>query len=74
MWDEQSVYFLLNGTNSDLKSSQANALIIYESIKIASQMGKMFDFDGSVIKQIEKSFRQYGGVQKPYFKIYKDFS
>ena len=71
VWDEQSVYYLMNGTNPDFKSSQANALLVYESIKIASQMGKKFDFEGSVIKQIEKSFRQYGGIQKPYFRIFK---
>ena len=72
-WDEQSVYYLMSGTNPVYKSSQANSFLIYESIKIASEKGLKFDFEGSVIKQIERSFRQYGGVQKPYFRIYKDF-
>ena len=37
-------------------------------------MGKKFDFEGSVIKPIEKMFREYGGTRKPYFRIYKTFN
>ncbi len=74
VWDEQSVYYLLNGTNPEYKSSQANCFLIHESIKLAGTMGKKFDFEGSVIRPIEKAFRGYGGVRKPYFRIYKYFN
>lgn len=74
VWDEQSVYYLLNGTNPEYKSSQANCLLIHESIKLASELGKKFDFEGSVIKPIEKAFREYGGLRKPYYRIYKIFN
>lgn len=73
VWDEQSVYYLINGTDPKFKSSQANTLLIHESINIASKLGKKFDFEGSVIKPIEKAFRQFGGKRKPYFRIYKEF-
>lgn len=71
VWDAQSVYYLLNGTDPALKSSQANALLIETGIRFASKMGLKFDFEGSVIQPIENAFRAYGGVQKPYFRIYK---
>lgn len=74
VWDSKSVYYLLNGTDPKYKSSQANCFLIHESIKWASQLGKMFDFEGSVIHHIEKAFREYGGVRKPYFRIYKTFN
>lgn len=74
VWDEESVYYLLNGTNPEFKNSQANCFLIHESIKLASSMRKKFDFEGSVIKSIEKAFREYGGVRKPYFRIYKTFN
>lgn len=74
VWDKESVYYLLNGTNPKYKSSQANCFLIHESIKLAVQMRKKFDFEGSVIKPIEKAFREYGGLRKPYFRIYKTFS
>ncbi len=73
VWDEESVYYLLNGTNPDLKNSQANSLLIDRSIEIAHNLRKKFDFEGSVIKGIEHIYRQYGGIPKPYFRIYKEF-
>lgn len=73
VWDEESVYYLLNGTNPKFKSSQANSLLIHESIRMAGKMGKRFDFEGSVIRTIEKAFREYGGIRKPYFRISKSF-
>lgn len=73
VWDEDSVYYLLNGTDPEVKKYQGNALLIDKSIEIASELGKKFDFEGSVIKGIEQSFRQYGGIPKPYFRIYKEF-
>lgn len=74
VWDDDSIYYLLNGTNPEYKSSQANCFLIHESIWLASRMGKKFDFEGSVIKPIEKAFRKYGGVRKSYFRIYKTFN
>ena len=74
VWDEDSVYYLLNGTDPEFKNYQGNALLIDRSIEIAHELGKKFDFEGSVIKGIEQSFRQYGGIPKPYFRIYKEFN
>lgn len=74
VWDEESVYYLLNGTNPELKKYQGNALLIDKSIETAHKLGKKFDFEGSVIKEISHSFRQYGGIPKSYFRIYKEFS
>jgi len=48
-------------------------LCIFEGIKLANQLGKKFDFEGSMLPNIEKNFRKYGGVQKPYFRIWKDY-
>ncbi|MCR5482410.1 MAG: GNAT family N-acetyltransferase [Clostridia bacterium] len=73
VWDEHSVYYLINGTDPNYKNSQANTLLIYEGIKQAHDLGKAFDFEGSVIPGVEKAFRQFGGVRKPYFRIYKEF-
>lgn len=74
VWDDESVYYLINGTDPRFKSSQANALLIRESIRVASQLGKKFDFEGSVIKSIEHAFRSFGAKQKLYFRIYKSFN
>lgn len=73
VWDEQSVYYLLNGTDYERKNLQANAFLINESIKFAGQVGRKFDFEGSVIKPIEHSFRQFGGTPMRYFRIFKEY-
>ena len=74
IWDERSVYYLLNGTNPEYKSSQANYFLIHEGIKFAKSKGLLFDFEGSVIRPIERAFREFGGEPKPYFRIYKTFN
>lgn len=74
VWDEQSMYYLLSGSDPQYRSSQANSLLIYEGIKLASQKGLKFDFEGSVVKQIECNFRQFGGIRMPYFRISKRFT
>lgn len=73
VWDEKSLYYLLNGTNPEYKSSQANYFLINEGIKIAKKKGLLFDFEGSVIRPIEKAFRGFGGEPKAYFRISKTF-
>lgn len=74
VWDSASVYFLVNASDPVFKSSQANSLVIYESIKTANALNRKFDFEGSVIKSIEKAFRQFGAKQKQYYRIYKEFN
>lgn len=73
VWDRSSVYFLLNGANPEIRSSQANVALIDTSIKIAGHLKLSFDFEGSVIKNVNHAFREYGGFPKPYFNISKDF-
>ena len=73
-WDEQSVYQLLGGSMPEYQYMQTYDMLIWEGIKFASQMGLKYDFEGSVIKRISKSMRQFGGVPKPYFRIRKVFN
>lgn len=72
-YDHTSVYYLMSGSNEEYRTSQSLTLLIYEGIKLANQLGKRFDFEGSMKKNIEKYFRQFGAQQKPYFDISKDF-
>lgn len=73
-WDEQSVYHLLGGGMPEYQSLQTYNMLTWEGIKIASQMHLKYDFEGSVIKRISKSMRQFGGKPMPYFRIRKVFN
>lgn len=74
IWDEQSVYHLLGGSMPEYQNMQTYDMLIWEGIKFASQMHLKYDFEGSVIKRISKSMRQFGGKPMPYFRIRKVFN
>jgi len=71
IWDEKSAYYLMSGSNPQLRNSGATSLLIWESIKFASKVTKKFDFEGSIMEPIERFFRAFGGNQMPYFQIMK---
>ena len=48
--------------------------MVWEAIKLMSQKTKMFDFEGSMIEGVAKSFQQFGTKQTGYFKISKSYS
>jgi len=67
--DNKSVYYLMSGTDPDLRSSGAQNLIQWEAIKYYYDKVKYFDFEGSMVENIEANFRKFGAVQKQYFRI-----
>lgn len=73
-WDEQSVYHLLGGSMPEHQHLQTYNMLTWEGIKMASEKGLKYDFEGSMIKKISKSMRQFGGEPKPYFRIRKIFN
>lgn len=72
--DAQSVYYLLSGSDEKFRNSQSLSLLIKEGIEYAISKGKKFDFEGSMKKNLEKNFSQFGGIQKPYMNISKTYS
>ncbi len=74
VWDDQSVYHLLGGNMPEYQHLQTYDMLTWEGIKLASRMKLKYDFEGSVIKRISKSMRQFGGIPMPYFRIRKVFN
>lgn len=71
VFDENSMYNLMQGGDPELRNSGANALAMWESIKFAAKVSKVYDFEGSMIESIERFYRDFGAIQKPYFQISK---
>lgn len=69
VWDSQSAYYIMGGGDPALRNSGATSLCMWEAIKFASTVASRFDFEGSMIEPVERFFRGFGAVQKPYFKI-----
>ena len=67
--DNRSVYYLMSGADPDFRSSGAQNLIHWEAIKHFYGKVRYFDFEGSMIENVEANFRKFGAVQKQYFNI-----
>lgn len=74
VWDEKSVYQILGGNIPGYQKQDTYAYLIWKGIEFAAEKGVSYDFEGSVIPRISRSFREFGGEPKPYFRIRKVFN
>lgn len=70
--DSRCSYLLLNGTDYRVSDNGANTKLLVETIRYCSKFSTMFDFEGSMIKNIEFFYQSFGAVQTPYFSIWKN--
>jgi len=74
IFDQKTAYYLLGGYDPENKHNGAGAAVIWESIKEAKRLNlECFDFEGSMIPQIEKFFKGFGGKLTSAFRINKAY-
>tara|TARA_A100001015_G_C14863826_1_gene661450 strand:- start:285 stop:1043 length:759 start_codon:yes stop_codon:yes gene_type:complete len=66
-----SAYDLISTIDPTFRNSGAASKLVLEGIKLFSKDTRKFDFEGSMIENVENSFRQFGAIQTPYFQIKK---
>jgi|LSQX01.1.fsa_nt_gb hypothetical protein len=71
VWDEQSAYLLMSGSDSKGRKNNYKALLVWEAIKHAATVTQRFDFEGSMVKFIAEYNRGFGPKLKPYHQIFK---
>lgn len=71
VWDACRVYYMAGGVDEQFKSSGAMTLLFDQAIQFAASTGKTFDFEGSMIRDVERYFRSFGAVQQEYFVVTK---
>ncbi len=69
VWDKMSAYDLISTIDPDYRSYGAASVLVRDIIKYTSSFVGKFDFEGSMIEPVERSFRQFGAKQIPYFAI-----
>ena len=69
VWDEQAAYYLLGGSDPELRTSGAASLLMWEAIMRARQVTDTFDFEGSMLQPLERFFRAFGARQTPYLSV-----
>lgn len=70
--DDKTAYYMFSGYDKQEKHHGAGALAIWQCILEAKRRGlKYFDFDGSIVPDLEKYFRGFGGEIVPFYRICK---
>jgi len=70
-WSNDTAYYLMAGSEPNLRNSGAQLLALWEAVIFASSVVKRFDFEGSMLQPVEHGFRGFGATQLPYFSIEK---
>jgi len=71
IWDKECAYYLLARRYKKYNTSGGTEFLTDETIKYVSQFVNKFDFEGSMIKGVEESYRHYGTRQYEYYTISK---
>lgn len=71
VYDSKYMYYLIGGSDPDLRNSGAASLLLWKAIELAAQKGLKFDFEGSMIEPISRFMRSYGAQEEQYFHITK---
>ena len=66
VWDDDAMYYLVGVSDKELRSSGATSLLLWTAIELAAERGLIFDFEGSMIRSIERFFRAFGGAPAAY--------
>jgi hypothetical protein len=71
VWDKECAYYLVTMRKKEYNTSGGTELLVDETIKYVSRFVNRFDFEGSMIKGVEESYRYYGSHQTEYYQISK---
>lgn len=72
VYDRKTAWYLLGGSSDTHKHEGAGACTLTEMMRMLKETGvEYFDFEGSVIPEVEKYFRSFGPQLTPYFTVNK---
>ncbi len=71
-FNNRSAYYLLSGSDPDLRNLGGHTLVMWEAIKFFHDKVEYFNFGGSDIESIESHIKGYGGTLTPYFHIFNE--
>ena len=71
VWDKNSAFGIISAADPVFRSSGAQLFVKWHAIQFARNFTNRFDFQGSMMKNVETVFRGFGAQQKRYFSISK---
>ena len=71
VWDAERAYYLMGGGDPELRNSGATSLVLWEAIRFATGVARIFDFEGSMREPVERFVRGFGAIQVPYHRVWR---
>lgn len=72
VYDHERAYYLSGGSNPQYYKQGGMSFLLWEAIQISCNLGKKyFDFEGSMITQIDRFFKNFMGEEVSYRSIEK---
>lgn len=68
-WDHEAAYCLALGMDHEIEQTHASKLLIFESIMIAGAYTPQYDFEGSMVPNVERIYRAFGGKRTAYHQL-----
>jgi hypothetical protein len=69
VWDDRAGYYLVGGGDPELRTSGASSLLMWEAILRVRKVTDTFDFEGSMLRPVERFFRAFGSHQTPLLEV-----
>jgi Acetyltransferase (GNAT) domain len=69
--DDRYTYYLVGASDPDLRNSGAPSLVLWRGIQEAAERRLGFDFEGSMVKGVERFFRAFAGTPTAYSVVRK---
>ena len=69
IFDKREVYYWLGASDSELRESGGHTYLVWHAIQYFADKVRTFNFGGSMIEAVDKNFRNFSSVPKPYYLI-----
>lgn len=73
-YDNEWVYYLFSGSDPQYRKDNFQPLLLAEAIYFACDTNRGFDFEGSMLPGVEEFVQKFGGIQTPFYKVYKNYA
>ncbi|MCZ2393807.1 MAG: aminoacyltransferase [Chitinophagales bacterium] len=69
VFDQHELLYLYGGYDDKYNNSGAMPLLFWQALQLAHQKSLTFNFEGSMLKGVERFFRSFGGQLSPVYSL-----
>lgn len=70
IYNKKEVYYWLGGSDPDYRDEGVHTYLIWYGISYFSDKVDIFNFGGSMLENVEKNFKNFGGTPTQYYNIF----